>query len=102
MLGSAGGAASVQSIMQALESHANMLSMAATTPSPSDQGDGEAESAKFHWTAGKVYAVYGGFFVLGSYLWGWALDGTKPDIGDWVGTAIAMVGVILAFFWPRN
>jgi len=50
---------------------------------------------------GRVYAVYGGFFILLSYLWGWAVDGVRPDVGDWVGTALAMVGVILAFFWPR-
>ena len=50
---------------------------------------------------GRVYAVYGGFFILLSYLWGWALDGVRPDVGDWVGTGIAMVGVLLAYFWPR-
>ena len=48
----------------------------------------------------QLYAVYGGFFILLSYLWGWAVDGDRPDVGDWVGTAIAMVGVCLAFFWP--
>ena len=52
-------------------------------------------------TFGRIYAVYGGFFILLSYLWGWGLDGDKPDIGDWVGTGIAMVGVLLALFWPR-
>lgn len=51
---------------------------------------------------GRVYAVYGGFFILLSYLWGWAVDGDKPDVGDWIGTAIAMAGVLLAFFWPRG
>ena len=51
---------------------------------------------------GRVYAVYGGFFILLSYLWGWAVDKTKPDTGDWIGTAIAMVGVFIAFFWPRG
>ena len=50
---------------------------------------------------GRVYAVYGGFFILFSYLWGWGVDKVKPDTGDWVGTAIAMTGVIVAFFWPR-
>lgn len=30
---------------------------------------------------GRVYAVYGGFFIVLSYLWGWALDGDQPDIG---------------------
>ena len=30
---------------------------------------------------GRLYAVYGGFFVLLSYLWGWVVDGDKPDKG---------------------
>ncbi|KAH7617230.1 putative UPF0060 membrane protein [Nannochloris sp. 'desiccata'] len=51
---------------------------------------------------GRIYAVYGGFFILLSYLWGWAVDKQRPDTGDWVGTGIAMVGVLLALFWPRG
>lgn len=31
---------------------------------------------------GRVYAVYGGVFIVLSYLWGWLLDGDKPDIGE--------------------
>ena len=50
---------------------------------------------------GRVYAVYGGFFILLSYLWGWAVDGDKPDVGDWVGTGVALAGVCAALFWPR-
>lgn len=50
---------------------------------------------------GRVYAVYGGFFVILSYLWGWAVDKQKPDTGDWVGSSIAVTGVCIAFFWPR-
>lgn len=50
---------------------------------------------------GRLYAVYGGFFVLLSYLWGWAVENTKPDIVDWVATAVVMTAVLFAFFWPR-
>jgi drug/metabolite transporter superfamily protein YnfA len=50
---------------------------------------------------GRVYAVYGGFFILLSYLWGWVVDKQPPDAGDLLGTAIAMTGVLVAFFWPR-
>ena len=38
---------------------------------------------------GRLYAVYGGYFIVLSLLWGWALDGHRPDTGDVVGGAIA-------------
>lgn len=50
---------------------------------------------------GRVYAVYGGFFIVLSFLFGWWLDGDKPDLGDGVGCAIALAGVLLILFWPR-
>jgi drug/metabolite transporter superfamily protein YnfA len=49
----------------------------------------------------QLYAVYGGFFIILSYLWGWAVDGVRPDTGDWVGSGIAVAGASVAFFWPR-
>ena len=50
---------------------------------------------------GRIYAVYGGFFIVLSYAWGWMLDGLKPDIGDAVGGALALVAVLIILFWPR-
>lgn len=50
---------------------------------------------------GRVYAVYGGIFIAMSYGWGWAVDGVKPDTGDFVGASLAVVGVLIAWFWPR-
>ena len=32
-------------------------------------------------TFGRLYAVYGGFFVVLSFLWGWVVDKDKPDKG---------------------
>ena len=40
----------------------------------------------------RVYAVYGDVFIVLSYLWGWALDGERPDVGDCVGAAVALGG----------
>jgi drug/metabolite transporter superfamily protein YnfA len=37
-----------------------------------------------------------------SYAWGAAVDGDMPDVGDWVGAAIAIAGVLVAWFWPRG
>jgi drug/metabolite transporter superfamily protein YnfA len=50
---------------------------------------------------GRIYAVYGGFFIVLSFLFGWVLDGDKPDVGDVVGGSIALVGVCIIMFWPR-
>ncbi|KAF5827509.1 hypothetical protein DUNSADRAFT_547 [Dunaliella salina] len=50
----------------------------------------------------RVYAVYGGVFILLSYGWGWILDGSRPDLGDAVGSIVAVLGVALAWFWPRT
>jgi small multidrug resistance family-3 protein len=48
-----------------------------------------------------VYAVYGGFFIVLSLLWGWKVDGDRPDAADVVGAAIALVGVSVMMYWPR-
>lgn len=50
---------------------------------------------------GRIYAAYGGFFIVLSFLFAWALDGDRPDMGDVVGGSIAMVGVCVIMFWPR-
>ena len=50
---------------------------------------------------GRVYAVYGGFFIVLSFLAGWLLDGDRPDLGDVTGGVIALVGVLIVLFWPR-
>lgn len=51
---------------------------------------------------GRVYAVYGGFFIVLSLLWGWHLDGNRPDRPDAIGAAIALVGVCVMMYWPRG
>ncbi|EQC28427.1 hypothetical protein SDRG_13755 [Saprolegnia diclina VS20] len=51
---------------------------------------------------GRLYAVYGGYFILLSLLWGWVVAGVKPDVGDWVGASIAFAGVLVMLYWPRS
>jgi small multidrug resistance family-3 protein len=51
---------------------------------------------------GRVYAAYGGFFIVLSLLWGWGLDGDRPDRADVVGSLIALVGVGIMMYWPRR
>lgn len=50
---------------------------------------------------GRVFAIYGGFFIVLSYAWGYVFDGMKIDTGDFVGAAIALAGVLVCWFWPR-
>ncbi len=51
---------------------------------------------------GRVYAAYGGVFVIMSLLWGWGLDGHAPDRFDWIGAALVAAGVGVIFFVPRH
>jgi small multidrug resistance family-3 protein len=51
---------------------------------------------------GRVYAAYGGVFVIMSLLWGWGIDGHRPDNYDWLGAAIVAVGVGVIFFSPHR
>lgn len=53
-------------------------------------------------TFSRVYAVYGGVFIIMSYGWGWLVDHDRPDVGDIVGSCLALAGVCMCWFWPRK
>lgn len=50
---------------------------------------------------GKVYASYGGIFVVSSILWGFWVEKKKPDRFEIIGSAIVMIGVAVMFYFPR-
>ncbi len=50
---------------------------------------------------GRVYAAYGGWFVVLSILWGWSVDRVQPDRYDLIGGFICLVGVAVIMYWPR-
>jgi len=50
---------------------------------------------------GRVYAAYGGVFVVLSLVWGWLVDGRAPDRFDVLGGLICLVGVAIIMYWPR-
>jgi small multidrug resistance family-3 protein len=50
---------------------------------------------------GRVYAAYGGVFIVLSLLWGWKIDGVSPDTYDVIGGLIALLGVCVIMYWPR-
>jgi len=51
---------------------------------------------------GRVYAAYGGVFVVMSLFWGWWVDGRRPDTADAVGACLCAVGVAIIMYWPRT
>lgn len=51
---------------------------------------------------GRVYAAYGGVFVVLSILWGWKIDGISPDRYDLIGGLICIIGVFVIMYWPRG
>jgi len=51
---------------------------------------------------GRVYAAYGGVFVLLALLWGWRIDGTTPDRWDVVGAMLVLSGVAVIMYAPRG
>jgi small multidrug resistance family-3 protein len=50
---------------------------------------------------GRVYAAYGGAFVVLSLLWGWAIDRVAPDRYDVVGACLCLAGVAVIMYTPR-
>jgi small multidrug resistance family-3 protein len=50
----------------------------------------------------RIYAAYGGIFIVMALLWGWLLDGIKPDKLDVIGATICIVGVLIIFYMPRK
>ncbi|MCB2313798.1 YnfA family protein [Clostridium tagluense] len=51
---------------------------------------------------GRVYATYGGIFIVLSILWGWKIDNMLPDKFDLIGGVIALVGVTIIMYAPRG
>jgi small multidrug resistance family-3 protein len=50
---------------------------------------------------GRVYAAYGAVFVLLSMLWGWRVDGARPDARDYFGVLLTLAGTGI-MMWPRS
>src|SRR5574342_79570 len=68
-----------------------------------------ASLALFAWlltlhphAAGRVYAAYGGVYVVAALLWLWGVEGLRPDRWDLIGGAVALGGMALIYFAPRG
>ena len=51
---------------------------------------------------GRVYAAYGGVFISLAILWGWKVDKVVPDKFDIIGGIIALIGMVIIMYAPRN
>lgn len=51
---------------------------------------------------GRVYAAYGGVFIVLSIFWGWQIDKLAPDKFDLLGGWIALLGVLIIMYAPRG
>lgn len=52
--------------------------------------------------AGRVYATYGGIYIVSSLLWLWLVEGTRPDRWDVLGAAICLIGAAVILYGPRG
>jgi len=50
--------------------------------------------------AGRVYAAYGGVYIVASLLWLWLFEGLRPDRFDLAGAAVALVGAAIILVAP--
>ncbi|NYI80116.1 YnfA family protein [Nocardioides panzhihuensis] len=51
---------------------------------------------------GRILAAYGGVFVVGSIVWGMAMDGFRPDRWDIAGAALCLAGMGVIMYAPRG
>jgi len=53
--------------------------------------------------SGRVYAAYGGVYVATALVWLRFVDGVKLSAYDWIGAAVALVGMaIIVAGWKTN
>ena len=50
----------------------------------------------------RIYAAYGGIFIIMAVIWGWIFEGIAPDRFDIIGAVIALAGVAIIFYMPRK
>ena len=51
---------------------------------------------------GRVYAAYGGIFVVMAIIWGLIIDKNRPDRFEIVGGAVVLLGALVIFYAPRQ
>lgn len=52
--------------------------------------------------AGRVFAAYGGVYIVASLVWLWAAEGLRPDRWDLTGASICLIGAAVIVLGPRT
>ena len=52
--------------------------------------------------AGRVYAAYGGIYVVVAIFWLWVVDGVRPTSWDILGAFVCVLGMSIIMFSPRS
>jgi small multidrug resistance family-3 protein len=68
-----------------------------------------ASLALFAWlltlhpaAAGRTYAAYGGVYVTLAIAWLWLIERQRPDRWDLIGASVALLGMAIIAFMPRQ
>ncbi len=51
--------------------------------------------------AGRVFAAYGGIYIVASLLWLTIAERTMPDRWDLIGGAVSLIGALIIIYGPR-
>lgn len=51
--------------------------------------------------AGRIFAAYGGVYVIASLIWMWSVEGLRPDRFDLVGSCLILAGALVVLAAPR-
>ena len=52
--------------------------------------------------AGRAFAAYGGVYIAASFVWLWAVEGTRPGVADLAGAALALAGAVVILWGARG
>jgi small multidrug resistance family-3 protein len=52
--------------------------------------------------AGRVFAAYGGIYILASLGWMWGVESVRPDRFDAIGAALCLAGAAVILLAPRG
>ena len=51
--------------------------------------------------AGRVFAAYGGVYIVSSFVWLTFIERSRPLISDYLGGAVCLIGAAIILFGPR-